>query len=547
MGYLITYGTTGTGNVVLANSPTLTTPEATIYPTTYIFSLLNNSDTTGPKTYTSSNGIGLAQLTADGGANIYTAAAFRDPRLLKVGSTYFLSYTALTSNSPGNSSIGLATSSDLKTWTTIATPNWSSFFTGSQASIWNGGWFLDPASGTYYLYFATADSGTVVTPYVVTFNPANNTFGTPVAVSLGTARSYADIMAVWLSGGTYYALLQSKGGGGGNYVELLTGTSPTGTWTIAGANNFAGWGTQIESGAAVTINGVTYVYFVDFGGGRLRYSTASGALTTGGSWSAPKTVSLGIYQNQSTQASIDWVDVVAFADSQTDQAVHALQGAGNKQFFVGLPNAYNLIQGITDTGTQTWLDMDAAGLWDVLRFLSSGTLEGYLGWSPTTGGLVLWNQVNAPLEFGTNNLARFWIGGSGGIYANGLSDLGVATVNLGGAGYVVAGVKTLTETANYSVVTGDSGKSFDNIGASGTVIFSLPAAAAGLRYTFTNYAGQTLEVLAAGGDQIAVGGSNSSSHNISSSVAYASITLEAHGTGQWITTATPDKTQWTVN
>jgi hypothetical protein len=138
---------------------------------------------------------------------------------------------------------------------------------------------------------------------------------------------------------------------------------------------------------------------------------------------------------------------------------------------------------------------------------------------------------------------------NGGPLAQIYASSGTLQVGVAGENVTVLGqkVSTASKTANYTVLTTDSGTSFDNIGATGAVIFSLPGAAAGLTYTFSNYAGQTLEVLGHGTDQIAVGGSNSASENITSSAAYASITIEAHGAGQWIASATPDKTQWTVH
>lgn len=301
------------GISVLDSSGTI---EASIYPTTYIFSLLFEGDLTGPRTFISVDSTDTEPLTKANGSDIYTDTAFRDPRLLKVGNTYFLSYTNNTSSASVDPSIGLAESKDMQNWTKISTPNWSSDFAGDEGDVWNGCWFYDASSSQYYLYFATADWASEATPYYVTFNPSANTFGTPTAVTLGSSRAYADIMAVWKSGGTYYALIQDNGTGGGHYVELATASSVSGTWTITGSNNFAGWGTNVESGAELTLpNGNTRVYFVTYGGGNVYYSDSSNL----SAWTTPAAIS------QFSSDNVDWVDVDPFNDIQTDQVLNALE------------------------------------------------------------------------------------------------------------------------------------------------------------------------------------------------------------------------------
>lgn len=96
---------------------------------------------------------------------------------------------------------------------------------------------------------------------------------------------------------------------------------------------------------------------------------------------------------------------------------------------------------------------------------------------------------------------------------------------------------TATKTTNYLVTTADNFKHFNNIGATGEVDFTLPAAAANLTYTFVVYAAQVLKVIADGSDLVK-GGDTFSAGNISSNQPYSSLTLEAHGAGIWITSST---------
>jgi len=59
------------------------------------------------------------------------------------------------------------------------------------------------------------------------------------------------------------------------------------------------------------------------------------------------------------------------------------------------------------------------------------------------------------------------------------------------------------KTANYSVSSADTGGVLTNKGATGDVIFDLPAASGGLNYEFVIYASQNVLVRAASGDEIA--------------------------------------------
>lgn len=115
----------------------------------------------------------------------------------------------------------------------------------------------------------------------------------------------------------------------------------------------------------------------------------------------------------------------------------------------------------------------------------------------------------------------------------------------GGLPVGVSVLKLATKTTNYTVLVDDTGTHFDNIGASGTVIFTLPTAAAGLSFGFLVDAAHTVEVLALSGDHIAIGGTNSASGgNVQSNLPYAFIGVECHKATQWVATSTVGA--WTV-
>ncbi len=64
----------------------------------------------------------------------------------------------------------------------------------------------------------------------------------------------------------------------------------------------------------------------------------------------------------------------------------------------------------------------------------------------------------------------------------------------------------IAKTADYTVTTADNGMLFTTTGASGTVIFTLPALAVGLRFRFFNTVNQTLTVASAAGDDMITDG-----------------------------------------
>lgn len=94
----------------------------------------------------------------------------------------------------------------------------------------------------------------------------------------------------------------------------------------------------------------------------------------------------------------------------------------------------------------------------------------------------------------------------------------------------------LTKTSNYTLLTTDSGKEIDNIGASAAIILQLPAAARGLIYTATVYASHSITLQTAGSELIAFGNNNSAAGGyLRSDEPFSTLTWKAHGSGQWVT------------
>ncbi len=106
----------------------------------------------------------------------------------------------------------------------------------------------------------------------------------------------------------------------------------------------------------------------------------------------------------------------------------------------------------------------------------------------------------------------------------------VASVG-GGAG----GLTLVTKTADYTLLSGDSGKIYDNIGAGADIVLSLPPAARGLNYSATVMANHYIKLLADGTDVISVDVDSSAAGGyVRSTSQYSCIALRAHGAGRWI-------------
>lgn len=103
------------------------------------------------------------------------------------------------------------------------------------------------------------------------------------------------------------------------------------------------------------------------------------------------------------------------------------------------------------------------------------------------------------------------------------------------------------KTTNYSLLSTDSGGTFTNGEAVGSVTFSLPAAAAGLHYKFYVTTNQNFVIDAAGSDTIRLGASvTASGGNLTSNTVGDSLELIYIGSGQWGVLGKEQGT-WAVN
>lgn len=147
-------------------------------------------------------------------------------------------------------------------------------------------------------------------------------------------------------------------------------------------------------------------------------------------------------------------------------------------------------------------------------------LQGLVATGDGGQGYFWWNQNNVSDDDGTNVIVP--------------SGAGAGAWNR----IIQANPTTLTIvhlTSNYTILPSDSGTHFDNFGAFGAVVASLPAPSEGLFFCFAVLAPQTLQINATGAVVIWIDTTPTVvAGHVSSNVAASSLCLEAHDSSQWL-------------
>lgn len=100
------------------------------------------------------------------------------------------------------------------------------------------------------------------------------------------------------------------------------------------------------------------------------------------------------------------------------------------------------------------------------------------------------------------------------------------------AGFTVGAVEIISKTADYTITTGDNGKTFDNTGATGAIVLTLPTPATNLTYKFAVTVAQYLRI----NGTILQGGLSGA--YIRSNTPGSYLSIEAHDSSGWIVTST---------
>lgn len=182
---------------------------------------------------------------------------------------------------------------------------------------------------------------------------------------------------------------------------------------------------------------------------------------------------------------------------------------------------------------------------DLVIILNKGTgaaTQVTLPANPTPGRrAVIWDGK------GDAAIHPFTLVGAAGELINGGSsfvvnaDYGVAFAQFSGTAWLAekspppSGGSVVSKTANYTVLAANSGTTFNNIGATGAVTFTMPTPVAGLEYVFVVAAAQNMVLDVGGSVAIGIGEiATSPGGQVACASPYSAIKLKALSATLWV-------------
>lgn len=237
---------------------------------TYLMSAFTATSQDRLSLFTSTDGVTFTTL----GSEVYQPpkGLLRDPSILRAADgQYYIAYTTDWSGS----TLGIAKSADLKTWTHVADVPVQLPGTGQQVSnVWAPEWFRD-TDGSLKLVVSLSRTGTQgpFGAYTVKALDAGFTkFADPVPLQ-GLEKNYIDTFVVHHEG-RYVAFAKNETT---KLIELATAPALEGPWTVQKTGDWAGWGGPSEGQALVPVkdaNGKAgwRIYFDDYMTKRYWYS-----------------------------------------------------------------------------------------------------------------------------------------------------------------------------------------------------------------------------------------------------------------------------------
>jgi len=247
-------------------------------PATYIFATFPPTGTERLMIYTSSDAVNFTLLSDTGykGPTGY----IRDPSIMKYtdGKYYIAFTTPPAAGCCGNeSSFSIASSLDLRTWTTVTTVN-----AGVSGTIhtWAPEWFVDSNGSVNILASINTAAANYQTYKFTATNSALTSWSG--ATAIGITPNHIDTFIVKV-GSVYHAFSKNETT---LYIEHATASSLTGPWTWVGTGNWAGWGAHREAPSLLKLDNGGWRIYVD--GGSSGHEMYSDGDSNFGSWTALK-------------------------------------------------------------------------------------------------------------------------------------------------------------------------------------------------------------------------------------------------------------------
>lgn len=206
-------------------------------------------------------------VSPDGVSFYDTAAVFaaaspgtvRDPSICMFNGRYYMTFTRSTDGTGnGGNTIGVAHSSDLKTWvehTPITMPS-------SITNAWAPDFFVDDGVVHIIVSMRNGAAAAFQTYELHNTNSELTAWSTPVALT-GFPAAVIDANIVKLADGTYSALVSNNAGG---YIQRVKASALTGPWAAVNSGDPYGLGPSVEAPATVAkVDGGWRVYVDHFG------------------------------------------------------------------------------------------------------------------------------------------------------------------------------------------------------------------------------------------------------------------------------------------
>jgi len=415
------------------------------------------------------------------------------------------------------------TNGQLLIGSTGAAPVAAALTAGSGVTITNG-------AGSITIS-ATGSGGTVTSVSVITANGVSGSVATPTTTPAITIT----LGAISPSSVTASGALQS------GIVSAATGS-------LNLANTASAFLTTLQAGNAVAAR--TYVWPTDFGAAGSALTDAAGNGTL--SWVVPATTTINPTNNVLPQRS----SATAFINSPITGSVPASMVDGITVTGAATANPATVTIAATGPDPNIFLDLTPQGTGGV-RFPFGTAANPGLGFQTTTDRGIfgassgLWITIAGGAIAGAD-ASGFYVGASkllgvsSGVVgtnaidtslsrkAAGVWQFGTSAANASGS---FLGLVTLTVQAAtpLNVSAGVSYTTYTNEGAGAQIVFNLPAAAAGLTYTFIVQNNNGIQVKANGTNTIRLASAVSSAGGTATSTTVgSSITLVAINATEWI-------------
>jgi hypothetical protein len=363
---------------------------------TYYFATFGSDSDQKLYVYSSTNATSFGMYSNSGFRG--PTGVLRDPGLLYYNGRYYIAFTTQ-SWTTSSTSFSIASSSDLVSWSTIATVNSG---VANTYYTWAPDWYVE--GSTVRLIVNIGPSGSM-RPYIYTAqNSSLTSWSAPVDMGIGTNHIDAFVVK---SGSTYHCYAKNEST---KNIVHFTSTNLTGGWTL----RHTYWNGYEGISVIQQENGVWRMYIDHYSAGDGLYTTTSSDLNT---WSGLSRVGFGRHGSiirtatlpttkwQNVQTGL-YMDGLGFATNGANAGQWSSSGSTAQQWIIETTGSYVKIKNVL-----TGMYIDGAG-----RTANGSIVAQYGGGSSNN---QQWQRTASGSNFRFANRATGLFIDGGGSAANG--------------------------------------------------------------------------------------------------------------------------------